>query len=723
MAEAVRPLGVTEANGDVSERSEDDSEPQLDIRAGPWAFLSKPYSHWLFRVRYADAPLEESQSQRFSHYDFFLPWAINDSDLHRATLRECREALELIGLMLRVDPSTWLYALNEPQPWSARFNPLVYDQWELIPRMELRMHRPFGRYDEHDGSLKQCRYFMVDCDRSERGNAALSPSFFEMREWILAMDKSKVLVGFKIPLRIHFQPPEFEETEQLASYFQDASDLIQGIKTRQEEPSGAYPFVLESASIDLHPQFLNDSLDGLRQLLSLGVPFSIKCEDLASVEDPVQNSRFMTLFSRYPGLSNWCNHRLEVANYETAALIAMSSALVSSNCLRELVIDECIDDEDSPQTQLACARWLSYACFSKASQNTVLSLTLNKFRMSEECLEAAREIISSEDPVTLLRVEGDTLVSGRRLVTVNEDAFIQCPQGGDEWYSPSDLQIPVSTSFRMIGRNMDTLQIIVPGLGPCSVKCTDTHDADEDTAKIEPSRITSLAITRTEDDTQAPAFVQLVGMSLRVLQLNSSEGDLIEDDDIQDILSACPDLETLVIDGASWKTMDPILDYCVRSSSLCHLSSLSLWNVELPSSEGVRFFEVLANTASPLGQNLQELVLALSFTDEDIPGLDLKSARKCVKMLLINTTLSYVRIKLQYEALEELGSEFEALHGQPTAKKLERLQLDRKLAFLSVVQHQQCTTQAIGQLDSRCVSQIFEYFGFYRPRRVFFETW
>ncbi|TMW67571.1 hypothetical protein Poli38472_011191 [Pythium oligandrum] len=152
--------------GEESEEEEEEEEEWIkyDIRRGPWAFLGDMFNSWFDRVEFTYAPLGKSQSMRFGHFHYYLPWEAEDSDERRERLREDREALELISLMLRVDPSSWFYTLK------------------------IRMHQRFRPGDDHAGAAAQCRQFLLGGalapDDQKRGNQAYHKPRRGSSRWI-----------------------------------------------------------------------------------------------------------------------------------------------------------------------------------------------------------------------------------------------------------------------------------------------------------------------------------------------------------------------------------------------------------------------------------------------------------------------------------------------------------------------------------------------------------
>ncbi|TMW67572.1 hypothetical protein Poli38472_011192 [Pythium oligandrum] len=658
-----------EEEEEEEEDDDDDDRKKFNIRCGPWAFLDGDFYRWFNHVQFAYAPCEASQSLRFGHFRYYLPWVLEDSDKRRKELREDRESLELISLMLRADPSSWLYILNERKPCFTGFDPLAFDQWEMIPRIEIRMHQRYGSEDDEEGAVKQCRHFLLESDHT-----------------------------------------------------------TEGVQLRTRDPQADYPFVLEHVEIILRTEFLDDTLDLLKELLSLGVPVTLNSDGTAWAIGPDERIRIMTLFASNHGAS--CPvapaaHSFRLSGYVSDHFIALMSAVATSDRLHDLTIDEIFGSGDTLEIQLACARWLAYACCSRASRNSLRALTLGTLRLNEACMEAVMEVIDAEDPALLLRDVPDPPEYPNQFAKVEDQAALQCPLGDETWFSAGDLHISPASMYRVIGRDISKalLQIIVPGLGPCLIKQSGVQVTRLDVSNTSPSQISSLDISSANDDQCAPELIMAIGESLQVLQFSSIQRDRVNNGVITNILASCPNLRTLRIDRANWTTVDPLLRYYGRPSELCRLTSLCLWGVVLPSFEVERLMEALANSESLIAHKLQELVLAVVFPTAESPGLDEKCARKCVSMLQSNRKLEYVQIKVQSDTLQALKTEFASLNGYLTSRRLEKLPIRQKCAFFSVIQHPDNRSRAVGQLDSRCMSRIFGFFGFFRPRRVFIELW
>lgn len=244
---------------------------------------------------------------------------------------------------------------------------------------------------------------------------------------------------------------------------------------------------------------------------------------------------------------------------------------------------------------------VAYALFSPQARtrSSITEVALSGCDMSLQDAEAIANVLASDDPVRYLfgrgRGSGDPngpgsdrsasetwmLKRGAIVTLLPMHAYDHFRSYSASWTLPTEVH-----GVKILGVSVGSqLPVLVPGYGVCEVNRDDLHSVgDTDGPDRRQGGVASLQLEFFGDDALAglPRFLEVVGSSLKRLEIEI-ESD--EDMDVQRILRACPNLDTLIIRGPRVATA-PLLEayrvYGCRVSEInCCFSDLSMITREL----------------------------------------------------------------------------------------------------------------------------------------------
>ncbi|TMW67600.1 hypothetical protein Poli38472_011220 [Pythium oligandrum] len=282
-----------------------------------------------------------------------------------------------------------------------------------------------------------------------------------------------------------------------------------------------------------------------------------------------------------------------------------------------------------------------------------------------------------------------------------------------KWKEESATKVHCGDTFpiMMDNPNATTVDVLIPGFGISSVEREDVDIFPSASMGFPSSKTPSLRKLRIRMLTDQPHekdglahFLRLVGRTLTHLYIEDFNCEYNGAEIFQTIVSCCPDLECVSLEGFLLGSMQLVID--AFEVSRCKWSKLRFVNMNgLEEASIVAFAKVLGDSSSHMARTLRHFVLQRGGS-----GIEFNTWTVFREMLQTNRFLRFLHIPRPRDPSGGPSNptrfpEEDELVMVPKSP----LPLSCKLAFLSVVQVRGGEEQSIHQLDSFTLDRIFNF--------------
>ncbi|GLE01500.1 hypothetical protein PINS_up010330 [Pythium insidiosum] len=702
-----------------------------------WNFLSR----WLRVLRTNLCYVESDEWEGLSLHSsletlcVFVPYPIEQTPEYDRKLQRLREAMELIGLALKLDRAVWYHLVDANDFALATFNPDDYYGEELSPRFLVKAYNKWNFGGDSLDSLNKVEHLLLDFEAAE-----LSDEYHACRAAILAMDDDGVLTHFQIPIALWLQPHAWIDTPLYMARARDLTTKLYWTTRRSNSIAGItepdrYPFRLEK--MGLYASELEVS-DDLVETLDLALDLGLTVPEI-SFESQVYTESALTILCTKATASSVASHRrshvesIIITRTDLPAFRLCCQCLMTCQSLRRVKLISSFEDDEF---RLDKWRELGRAFFSADSTCAVRELHIDEATLLIEDVDALRQgMQGKKQQSSTRRLESGASIE--RYVRFDSSALLNEPSGDESTQTLDSIGYEEDEWAKVLVDDSGTewMQVELPFYGARWVECSGVIDVKTVTASTtEPPdsegnsapRVTSLRIAIDHCELRAmPSLVTLIGASLRGLHIVMKDSSLIQQDDIRNILRACPLLEFFHLRRATLTSMKLFID--AYETNQCRLSTLSLWNVDVSNASLRTFAERLADRSHRMTQTLREF--RYIWDDIGCPGdvdrPDVLGIEAFLSMLPRNNVLSFFELGMSKALYRQFVDAFEVFDGVPVVDPSNQLTLRARLAFVSCVEpsrlsltedsasnkraRRSSSSGTRPSLDSRLVQRIFSF--------------
>lgn len=646
---------------------------------------------------------------KYLKINVYLPTKREDAT--PSTLRAIRDALLLLGLVARVDPSAWVRIVTTHCGLEAACE---VDLLELCTVGQVRFE--FHVYDA--SSVDTPDNWVANMLASVITDPAAAPSdallLSEAVQQVAALagrgSRWDAQARLDIPIAVSalagvsilflqglwraLKVLQIKHGAWRFPVFQDASG--------PEQWSFDCVFVLQSLRITTHGGHTSDDMALLlEEIVTQGEGLQISQLDLAGVgiaDDAVRAAltrrRFYERLLCVSGTPEDSRAVVKMVDLKllpesASEFVRMCSAIAGAQTATRLALH--LGDLSSAPPRARRRMWecLAYVLFSMHARSSITSVTITGFALSESDADAAANVIASLDPTRLLFHRSTN--EDARLISSRDDGGVDITtamlkQGTSATLQPiyNDEQVPIESAsltlatdvggVRVLGNegigSPEDVRVVIPGYGPCTVR----HDQVVATHAPRPvGVVTSLKLECIEDAPDSEASVarllRLVGASLTRLSLDLGLGLDRPSVAIDAILVSCPKLTLLVIRDSVINTAS-LLEAC-RTHELRIEELIGCFD-DVPS-----LMRELADKCTRLARKLKRLTFGITSTDDPTDGM--------VAMPETNRTLKYLHVYVRQNGYNLCGAaDIQRFHNQAIPVVHSPLPLESRVAFLSV---------------------------------------
>lgn len=407
--------------------------------------------------------------------------------------------------------------------------------------------------------------------------------------------------------------------------------------------------------------------------------------------------------------------------------VELCSALRYSSHLKDLSIKSLLNRLESPKGdcdwQVGWA-WLAFAVLHPDSDIRLDHLDISHFAIEGKNMELVAEIITSVRPGRRLwELQHGLLPPG---ISDYEEIDLPADQRFFVTLAPGDVKIlsrpeieasvlftvtDATERFEVLLLLSGWVCVVVPGYG-CgwapstaiasqdlkSTKCVTMSSAMQSSSSTSwPQSGSNVKhLKRYDDVTPFKNLLQMMGHSL--IGLDSSHY-AIEDQDVSEILDACPNLTYLSLGGARLTNVSAIVDR--YRSGQCKISSLDVRSDE-PNNQIIS--QLAALLTEPFGKAL--LYLRAGGIN-DHPSINPEPFLALTSALQVNKTLRFLRLRCRgldksiLKPMQDNMAAHESIHHVPNVA----------IAFLSVLAASPRLSTSLKTLDARMLSNVLDFAG------------